>query len=114
MKTNTRQLAARFGPSNRGTSLGVIQPTSTRAKANARLTELKDRLMRQHLAGAKPELAPSVQRAANDAASVAWATGFPLLVFPALFEEQASLARCQAARQYRIRQRSSALLALAA
>jgi len=113
MNTNTRRLTARLRRPIRF-PLPPEPPAASRAEVNARLTELKDRLTRQHLTGAKPEVMPSVLRAANDAASVAWATGFPLLVFPALFEERAVLARGQAARQAYIRQRTSALLGLAA
>ena len=113
MKTNIRRLTAGFARATQFT-LPPTAAASFRAEVNARLTELKDRLTRQHLTGERPEVMPAVLRAANDAASVAWATGFPLLVFPALFEERAVLARGQAARQAYIRQRTSALLGLAA
>ncbi len=51
-----------------------------------------------------------LRRAANEAASLAWVTPFPLLFFPTLLEEKARTARRQQARQKRIRQQSRTLL----
>jgi hypothetical protein len=55
-----------------------------------------------------------VRRAANEAAAIAWNTLFPLLVFPALFEEKAEAALHQARRQARIYVASSDIATLAA
>ncbi len=54
------------------------------------------------LATAKPELNASIRRAANEAAALAWVTFYPLLLFPALFEEKIRHALRHAERQARI------------
>jgi hypothetical protein len=71
------------------------------------LDALKARLLKEELARAgEPALNPLLRRAANDAASLAWFTPFPLLVFPLLLEEKAQEARRQEARQRQIRKRT--------
>ena len=40
----------------------------------------------------RPDLNTVIRRAANEAAALAWITFYPLLVFPALFEEKAAAA----------------------
>jgi hypothetical protein len=71
------------------------------------LDALKARLLKDELARAEePALNPLLRRAANEAASLAWFTPFPLLVFPVLLEEKAQEARRQEARQRQIRRRS--------
>ena len=62
---------------------------------------LKNRLLARQLTEA-PELNIPLRRAANDAAALAWATVFPLLVFPVLFEEKVETAALRAERQARI------------
>jgi hypothetical protein len=52
-----------------------------------------------------------LRRAANDAAALAWASSFPLLFFPVLFDEKAQAATVQQERQEKVLQRSRALLA---
>jgi hypothetical protein len=75
------------------------------------LDELKARLLRQLLAPVvESELNTALKRAANEAASVAWFTPFPLLFFPTLLEEKAANARRQRERQREIRQRSGGLM----
>ena len=54
---------------------------------------------------ADPEQSAPLQRAANEAAGLAWFTPFPLLFFPALLEEKIYAAQRQEARQQQIRQR---------
>jgi len=49
-----------------------------------------------------------LDRAGDEAASLAWSTGFPLLIFPILFEEKARNARIQAFRQNEIKAKSKA------
>jgi len=86
-----------------------------RGTAETELDRLKDGLLLRLLNETpEPELNTSLRRAANEAAALAWLTPFPLLLFPALFEEKAQTARKQAAKQARVRQRSRALLAEAA
>jgi hypothetical protein len=60
----------------------------------------------------EPEFNTTLRRAANEAAAVAWITSYPLLVFPALFEEKAQAALAHAERQNWILQRSRELLAV--
>jgi hypothetical protein len=54
-----------------------------------------------------------MRRAADEAASIAWATTYPLLVLPVLLEEKLSVARRKAELQRSIYLRSQAI-ALAA
>jgi hypothetical protein len=75
------------------------------------LEGLKARLLQEAVVlNGDPQLNTPLQRAANEAASLVWGTPYPLLLFPALFEEKAGKAARQAARQIKIRQRSLALL----
>ena len=55
--------------------------------------------------------AAQVKQAATEASSLSWLTGYPLLVFPVLFEECATTALYRARRQDQIHQRSRELLA---
>ena len=50
----------------------------------------------------RPDLNTVIRRAANEAAALAWITFYPLLVFPALFEEKTAAALRHAERQARI------------
>jgi hypothetical protein len=87
--------------------LRVVQSTE--------LEQLKQRLLVQRLATALDEsdLRPAYRRAANDAASLAWLTPYPLLVLPLLFEEKAEEARRRTERQRKLLNRSSQLVAIA-
>ena len=51
-----------------------------------------------------------LRAAANDAASLAWTTAFPLLVYPALLAEKLANARFQETRRERILERSQMIL----
>jgi hypothetical protein len=53
----------------------------------------------------------ALKLAANEAAGLAWTTGYPLLVFPALFAEFARKVECRQRKQKRIKGRSEVLLA---
>ena len=78
------------------------------------LEQLKGRLLAQALdETANSELYALLRRAANEAAALAWATPYPLLLFPALFSEKAHTATRQVQQQAKIRERSRALLELA-
>jgi hypothetical protein len=91
--------------------ISPLAPVPVRGAAETELEQLKARLLRPLLAPVEePELNTALQRAANEAASVAWFTPFPLLVFPTLLEEKAAKARRQQARQRQIRERSQGLL----
>ena len=77
------------------------------------LEELKQRLL-QETAWARSDSASLtwLRRAAEDAASLAWTTPFPLLVLPELFSEKAAEACVRSQRQRDIRQRSLGLTGL--
>jgi hypothetical protein len=82
-----------------------------RAVQEAEFERLKGRLLRERLEELwEPERNAGVRRAANEAAALAWLTRYPLLVFPALFEEKAETALLHADRQDRVRVRSRELL----
>lgn len=103
-----KQVKTRFGPVARF-EIGPISPVPFRGALENELDALKTRLLREELARAEePALNPALRRAANEAASLAWFTPFPLLVFPVLLEEKAEIARRQEARQRQIRRRSRA------
>jgi hypothetical protein len=111
----TRRLAASFArPTRFRLRPKAESARKDRVEADARLAELKQRLTQRHLQASDPTLALGVTQASHEAASLAWATDYPLLVFPGLLEEKVELARCRAARQEYIRRRSAALLAPAA
>jgi hypothetical protein len=82
-----------------------------RAEQESGLEQLKGRLLQQALQEAvDPEFYAPLRRAANEAAALAWATTYPLLLFPTLFEEKAQAAVVQALRQAELRYRSLAWL----
>ena len=109
MNANYR-VATRFGPETRF----VLQPVPAapfRATEETELERLKSRLLGERLTRVtEPDVNARVRRAANDAAALAWATAFPLLVFPTLFEEKALAAVREARRAAWIRERSLELL----
>jgi hypothetical protein len=89
-----------------------VPPAPFRATQESEFERLKTRLLDRQLAeAATPELNAPLRRAANEAAALAWNTLFPLLVFPALFEEKTDAALRQLERQARIYANSSELLA---
>jgi hypothetical protein len=64
------------------------QPTSVANRAHTQLHQLKRRLLCLALEQMpSSDLFKRVCGAANEAASLAWSTGEPLLVFPCVFEE---------------------------
>ncbi len=103
MKTQNTTLNARLAA---GTRYGAVpvQAAPFRATGEIEFDRLKHLLLRVALdTAAKAELCAPLKRAANDAAAVAWLTSFPLLFFPALFEEKAATAQVQAVRQMKVR-----------
>jgi hypothetical protein len=100
-KTNNK-LRAEFGPETRF-ELRPAPPAPFRAIQESEFERLKSRLLTETLlATARPELNVAIRRAANEAAALAWVTFYPLLVFPALFEEKTGHAIHQAERQARV------------
>src|ERR1051325_2488150 len=72
------------------------------------LGELKEKRLQETACGRSANLT-SLRRAADDAASLAWMTPFPLLVLPELFFEKAAEACVRSQRQRQIWQRSLGL-----
>jgi len=65
--------------------------------------QLKSQLLAQQLTEMPvAELNAPLRHAANEAAALAWATLYPLLVFPVLFQEKTAAAVRQAMCQARI------------
>lgn len=74
-----------------------------RGPVETRLEELKLQLLDKELRGMRnAELYSKLYWAAQEAASLAWMTPFPLLVFPELFREKVGAARKHWAKQQRI------------
>ena len=101
MKKNENKLRAEFAPETRF-ELRPVPPAPFRATLENEFERLKKELLARQLAHAATELNIPLRRAANEAAAVAWSTLFPLLVFPALFEEKTEAALRQARRQAQI------------
>jgi len=105
-----RRVTTRFVPETRF-ELRPGPPTPFRATREDEFERLKKQLLTLQLATlARPELNTPLRRAANEAAALAWVTLYPLLVFPALFEEKAATAVRQTERQARIYESSRELL----
>ena len=91
MNTNakTGKRTAAFGPETRF----EIRPVATapfRAVLENTFETLKNRLLADRLGTVSdPEQVIALRRAAHEAVALAWATPYPLLVFPALFAEKA-------------------------
>jgi len=110
MKRKRQLVGARFGPATRF-EVRPVPAAPFRALQETELEQLKGRLLRERLARANALGATvPLRRAANDAAALAWVTGYPLLMFPVLFDEKARAALLQALRQDQVRERSRELL----
>jgi len=111
MNANNKRIPTRFDAEERF-ELRAKGGAPFRATQENELERLKNRLLARQLEEA-PAIALNapLRRAANDAAALAWATLYPLLVFPELFEEKTRAACHQAARQARILESSRELLA---
>ena len=101
MNKNKTFVPTEFGPETRF-ELRPAPPAPFRATQETEFERLKTKLLAKQLVAATPELNAPLRRAANDAAALAWATVFPLLVFPVLFEEKTAVAVRQTERQARI------------
>ena len=114
MNANYRRVPTRFGPETRF-EVRPVPLAPFRAAQEDRFERLRNRLLAERLSAVwAPEFNSQVRRAANEAAALAWLTPYPLLVFPALFDEKAAEALERAARQQQVSQRSRELLALCA
>jgi len=110
MNATHRRVPTRFGPETRF-EVKPAPPAPFRATIETELERLKGRLLLCELETGSAALGGHLRRAANEAAALAWVTPYPLLVFPALFEEKVSAALLHAKRQEDVRRRSLDLLA---
>src|SRR5256885_10830576 len=78
------------------------------------LEQFKQCLLGEHRSAHDLHVHSWLSRAADEAASIAWATPYPLLVFPVLLEEKMRDARRKAELQKMIYERSQPIVALAA
>ncbi len=98
----TKKIPAAFPPETRF-ALRPAPAAPFRANLETQFEQLKNRLLAERLATAeKPACTAPLRRAANEAAALAWVSQYPLLVFPALFEEKSRAAERQTFRQARI------------
>jgi hypothetical protein len=110
MKRLSQKVPIRFVPTERF-AVKPVPAAPFRAVELDALDRFKDRLVRKLLnTTTDAELHSRIRRAANDAASLAWMTGYPLLFFPLILEERIAMARRQARRQRDIRQRSRMMI----
>ena len=112
MKTNDRyrRVPTRFGPETRF-EVKPVPPAPFRALEETELEHLKNRLLVGILNDLnEPGVNAYVRRAANEAAALAWVTPYPLLTFPALFEEKVENVLLYAERQTSVRERSAEIV----
>jgi hypothetical protein len=110
MNANYRRVPTRFGPETRF-ELKPVPVAPFRAVQETKFERLKNGLLDQRLGELlDPAFNSYVRSAANEAAALAWVTPYPLLVFPALFEEKADSALLFAEKQEDVFERSRELL----
>jgi hypothetical protein len=110
MKKRNNQVPTRF---RRETRFDIVPLPAVpfRGPLELDLDLLKGRLLYEMLQETPdPVLRAPLKRAATEAAGAAWFTPFPLLFFPALFEEKAREARRRQCQQVQIRRRTQNLL----
>ncbi len=102
MKPDPTRLFTEFAPETRFELRGA-PPAPFRATLESEFERLTKQLLAEQLYLAhRAELYAPLRRAANEAAALAWASPFPLLLFPGLFEEKIAALTLQVARQKRI------------
>lgn len=107
---NTR-VPTTFGPETRF-EVNPAPAAPFRAVLENEFERLNARLLRERLADRNTaRLGGELRRAANEAAALAWATAFPLLFFPVLFEEKVRTAVQRMTRQEMIRVETRELVA---
>ena len=108
---NKNRVPTVFGPETRF-EVNPIPPAPFRAVLENEFERLNNRLLRDRLANAETvALGVELRRAANEAAGLAWATAYPLLFFPALFEEKVAMAKRRVRRQRAILAETRELIA---
>ena len=85
-----------------------------RSVVTLELEQFKQCLLGEHRSARDLHVYSWLNRAADEAASIAWATPYPLLVLPVLLEEKLKDARRKAELQRTIYERSQPIVALAA
>ena len=111
-KLDSQNIAAEFEPATL-LDLNPVSGGGLQARVVAALEELKQRLLLETAwAGSDSATLSCLRRAAEEAASLAWTTAFPLLVLPELFAEKATEACVRSLRQEDIRKRSLGLTGL--
>lgn len=112
-KVKNRRLPARFGEEIKF----EVKPEAAapfRDLQENRFEKLKTGLLEERLGATyDAETTAYLRRAANEAAALAWVTAYPLLVFPALFEEKAEAAAAYTNREDDVRARSKELMLVA-
>jgi len=92
MNANNRPLPTVFAPEI-SFRVAPIPVGPSGVAVETRFDRLRAQLLREHLQKLENKaLSSQVCRAANEAAALAWVTPYPLLVFPALFEERTQSA----------------------
>jgi hypothetical protein len=110
MKRNKTKVRTTFVPEIRF-ELRPAPEAPFRALQETEFEELKQRLLARQLTLAPAaEFVPNIRRAANEAAALAWATVFPLLVFPVLFEEKTEAGLNRLEKQAHVYKNSRELL----
>ncbi len=106
MKTKRTMLPTRFDRAARF-DVAPVAAVPFRGTQETELEHFKNRLLRQALETTEAQFYAPMRRAATEAAAAAWMTPFPLLFFPALFEEKkvAALRQFERARSVRVRSR---------
>ena len=108
---NKTRVLTNFGPETRF-AVNPAPPAPFRAVLEDEFERLRAGLLRERLLDrTAARLGGELRRAANEAAGLAWATAFPLLFFPALFDEKVGAAQKRAARQEVIRSETRELVA---
>lgn len=79
------------------------------------LEVLKNQLLAEQMMAVRDsDLAARLRRAADESASIAWATAFPLLTLPELLREKTAQAHAQFEQQRRIQSRGRVTVQFAA
>ena len=109
------EVARKEGRAVRRWNSDSVAMTGQTARPLTTLEVLKARLLDEQLAAAKDaELRRRLRRAAEESASLAWATPIPLLALPELLAEKAREAWHQFERQRCIQGRNQPTVSLAA
>ena len=114
MNIKTKKITRRFAPKTRF-ELTPAEMATVRAILETQFERLHNQLLKDLVNRTiDSELNLLYRHAATEAAAVATATGYPLLVLPLLFEEKAEAARLYAERQARIFKQTSETTGVAA